>query len=177
MISARLDRLRFYYDCLGVPGKLGLLAVLGALVYLAAVVQPKAADLRERVLHNEQLRIAIAREQAQADMKSGANAHSPALAPEAADVLRHLNEIAARAGLELERGEYRLTDARGAKYRAYQFTFPIYGSYSEVRDFLTRALNDVPALALVSVQMRRDSIDSSELEAVLGFTLYLGAAT
>jgi hypothetical protein len=175
MMAGRLDMLRFYLARLGKPGLLGVVLLLGSLIFLATVVRSKEALLEDVVRRNEQARQAAASEQARAAGNGDVALHS-ALAPEAAAALRRLYAAADEAGLELVKGEYRLIESGDARMRRYQFLLPVYGSYADVRQFLAHALNQEPALALASMQLRRDAIESTELDAVLNFTLYLEAA-
>jgi len=84
-----------------------------------------------------------------------------------------LFDAADKAGLKLDQGEYRLTEVKDAHLRRYQLSLPVYGGYPEIRAFVAQALNTDPALALNAIQLRRDRIESPDLEALLNFTLYL----
>jgi len=97
----------------------------------------------------------------------------PAGAPAAAAARRRLCGAAGRAGLELDRGEYRLTEIKDAHLRRYQLSLPVDGGYPEIRRFVAEALNADPALALTAIQLRRDRIESPDLEGLVNFTLYL----
>jgi hypothetical protein len=171
-----LDMARYYFGRLGMAGMLGALLIAGALIFTATLVRSKEAALQDMVMRNEQAREAAAAARAKAARLDIDGLQRTALVPEAAAALRRLHDAAGQSGLELAQGEYRLTDARDARFRSYQFLFPVYGSYEQVRTFLALALNNVPALALTSLQLRRESIEDTELEVVLGFTLYLEAA-
>lgn len=172
-MAGRFDAVRFYLGRLGKPGMLGALLLLGSLVFLSTVVRSKQAALEDMSARN-----ALARQAAAAELASRSDdgASRSALAPEAAAALRRLYAAADESGLELAKGEYRLLETGDARMRHYQFLLPVYGSYADVRKFLALALNQEPALALASMQLRRDAIESTELDAVLNFTLYLEAA-
>lgn len=175
-MTTRLDTLRYHAGRLGRAGMLGSILLLVALLFLATVVRPKQAALDALAWHNQQARQLALAEQESAARQRNAGTNPDSLAPKAAGVLRRLHDAATQSGLELEQGEYRLVDASDAQFRYYQFSLPVYGSYKEVREFLSSALNSVPALALSSVQMRRESIGETELEVALNFTLYLEAS-
>ncbi len=109
----------------------------------------------------------------------------PVEAPMASDALGRLGDphdtpgavgrlfrAAARAGLELEQGEYRLQQAGGGLWR-YQIVLPVVGSYPALRTFLADALNANPGLALDGLYLGRERVESAELRAVMRFTLYL----
>ena len=175
-MASRLDMLRFHLGRLGKPGMLGLLLLLVSLIFLAAVVRPKEAALADLAVHKEQARKAQAAAQAKAaDQDMAASLRTP-LAPEAPAAFRHLYEAANESGLELVQGEYRLALGKDVGIPHYQFLLPVYGNYADVRHFLGLALNNEPALALTSVQMRREEIEETELDVALSFTLYLGTA-
>lgn len=175
-MADRLDLLRYYLGRLGKPGMLGILLLLGGLVYLTALVLPKAAQLQELAASNEQARKASMTEKARAARQDMGHAQRQAFAPEAAAALRRLYEAAEESGLELVQGEYRMQESREEGVRQYQFMLPVYGSYADVRKFLALALNNEPALALNSMQMRREAIEETDLDVALSFTLYLGTA-
>jgi hypothetical protein len=174
-MAGRIEILRFYLGRLGMAGMLGALLLLGSLIYLAAVIQPKENALQDLALRNEQARTASAAEQARAAHLQSEHALQPSLAPEAAAALRRLYDAASQSGLELVQGEYRLVEYKDSGMRQYQFLLPVYGGYADVRKFMALALNNDPALALTSLQMRRDAIEEAELDAALSFTLFLGA--
>lgn len=171
-----LDRLRFYAGRLGWPGAAGVALLLGSLVYGAAVVQPHTAALDAQLMRNEQAHRAADAQRAEAVAAAEAGvAGQPSLAPAAAAALRGLFDAAGKAELELVQGEYRLTAVQEAGLRRYQLSLPVAGDYPALRAFVTQALNADPALALTAIQLRRESIESTDLEAQLNFTLYLEA--
>jgi hypothetical protein len=174
-MAGRLDMLRFYLGRLGKAGMLGALLLLGSLVFLVHIVPSREAALGSLVSRNEQAHKVVLAEQARAVRQDIATVQPP-LALEAAAALGRLYAAADQAGLELVQGEYRLLEAKDARMRRFQFVLPVYGSYAEVRKFLSLALNNEPALALTSLQMRREAIESTDLDVMLNFTLYLETA-
>lgn len=169
-----LDMLRFYLGRLGRAGVAGLVMLFAALAYEYAVVLPREAALDAQRLRNEQLRqeaAALRAHELEAALAAGGK--TP-MAPAATDALRRLFDAAENANLELDRGEYRLTEIREANLRRYQLSLPVTGSYPDIRAFVTEALNADPALALGAISLRRDSIEAAELDAQLSFTLFLG---
>lgn len=174
-MPSRLDIIRFYLGQLGKPGLLGILLLLGSAVFLSTVVLPKKAALESLAERNAQARKAVAGEQARAAGVEAAGTRPP-LAPEAVAALRRLFQAADESGLELAQGDYRYVAGKDADIPHYQFQFPVYGNYADIRNFLGLALNNEPALALGSIQLRREAIEETELDVTLGFTLYLRAA-
>lgn len=172
-MANRLDIVRFYLGRLGKAGLAGVILLAGSLIFMALIIQPKEAALRERIRRNEVERLSLAAQQASTSLRDKVKTQQLTLAPEAPDALRRLFDAASHSGLELVQGEYRLIDVKDARLRRYQLLLPVYGQYPEIRTFLAKALNHDPALALTAIQLRRDVIESTDMEAVLNFTLYL----
>lgn len=173
-MAASFSTLRFHLGRLGWVGAAGAVLIVGSLVYDAAVVRPRAAALEEQVARNAQARRTAEALRAQAASEADAGvAARPPLAPAAAAALRRLFDAADQAGLELAQGEYRLTEIKDAPLRRYQLSLPVAGGYPEIRAFVAQALNADPALALTAIQLRRERIESPDLDALLNFTLYL----
>lgn len=96
---------------------------------------------------------------------------------EAFAALQAIYAAAEQEGLELESGEYRVSREPGARLLRYQIVFPVKGSYPKIRRFVARALNEAPGVALDDLALRRDTAQSSALEARVQFTLFLGGAS
>ncbi|MHB1145303.1 MAG: hypothetical protein ACYCZS_10435 [Thiobacillus sp.] len=172
-MAASFSTLRFHFGRLGWAGAAGAVLIVGSLVYDAAVVRPRAAALEEQVARNAQARRTAEALRAQAASEADAGVAAPPLAPAAAAALRRLFDAADQASLELAQGEYRLTEIKDAPLRRYQLSLPVAGGYPEIRAFVAQALNADPALALTAIQLRRERIESPDLDALLNFTLYL----
>lgn len=172
-----LDTFKFYLGRLGWVGVVGMLLIVASLAYENTVLRPREAALDEQMQHNEQARREATAEHARMAQSAGDASGRPALAlaPAATAALRRLFEAADKVGVELDQGEYRVTEVKDAHLLRYQLSLPLYGSYPEIRAFVTQALNADPALALTTMQLRRDSIETQELDALLNFTLYLEA--
>jgi len=173
MMARPVDRIRFVLARLGRVGAVGALLIVGSLVYDAAVVRPNEVALGEQRMRNEQARREAVAQRARAAQGAVDASGKTALAPAAAAALRRLFEAADEAGLELPQGEYRLTEVKDAHLRRYQLSLPVSGSYPEIRAFIAKALNADPALALTAIQLRRERIESTDLDVLLNFTLYL----
>lgn len=93
-------------------------------------------------------------------------------ARQAPEIASRLHGHAQKAGLRLERGEYRpLVDASG-KFVRYQIVLPVEGTYPQMRQFLSAALLDMPGLALDGINFRRQGA-GAQLQAELRFTAFL----
>ncbi len=90
-----------------------------------------------------------------------------------ADVLGRVLALAAKQGLDLQSGEYRLERQPDDRIQRYRITLPVQGSYAQVRRFVDAALLELPALALDDIEFHRVSADATVLDAQLRFTLHL----
>lgn len=168
-----LDTFKFYLGRLGWVGVVGVLLIAASLIHEYAVVRPNEAALDEQRQHNEQARREVIAQHARLAQSARNAGVGPALAPAATAALRRLFEAADKVGVELDQGEYRVTEVKDAHLLRYQLSLPVYGSYPEIRAFVTQALNADPALALSAILLRRDSIETPDLDGLLNFTLYL----
>lgn len=179
-LKAALWRARLVLGPIGWPGAAGLALLVFSAGYAAFTIAPAvvhrdalAQDLaqlqdRHRTMRGEPQHALNGEESLQRFY-----AYFPPLAT-ASDWLERIYEVAEEGGLRLTRGEYRLVDERDAKLAKYQVTLPVHGSYAQVRAFLSRVLESVPAAALEEVAFRRDAIDSQGLDVRVRLTLHLG---
>ncbi len=79
------------------------------------------------------------------------------------------------AQLTLEQGEYRTIADPSGKLVRYQVTLPVKGTYVQIRRFIDLALTEVPVAALDEVRFKRENIATTQMEARVRFTLFLGA--
>jgi hypothetical protein len=169
-----LDSLKYYLGRLGKPGAVGAALVVASLAWDAAVVARSEAALERQLAKNEAARLAAEAQRAQSEAEAAVGIDGqPALAPAAAAALRRLFDTAAKNGLELAQGEYRLNVVREAGLQRYQLSLPVAGAYPQIRAFVAEALNADPALALAAIKLRRDRIEDTGLEGLVNFTLYL----
>jgi hypothetical protein len=162
------------------PGLLGLVLVVFAAAFYLLGVRP----LHSRVIALE----------AQADALSAQVGRGGAVAPRPTqrsqlsnffaffpvveslpDMLGKVQAAARANGLQLEKGEYRLSQERDFALARYQVTLPLRGSYPQVRGFVNDVLDAVPAAALEDLALKREAADDPTLEARVRFTLFLGA--
>jgi len=87
------------------------------------------------------------------------------------DVVQDVLRLAGKHGLEVRRGQYRgQSDTVGGFFR-YRMTLPVKGAPAAVYGFMQEALRAQPALALESVQFRRERSESPEIELNLHWLL------
>ena len=100
-------------------------------------------------------------------------AYFPA-ADELPEILQAVYHAARRQDLTLERGEYKVTRPASGGMFEYQLTFPVKGTYPQLRKFLQRALAEVPALGLESIQLERQKVGDTVLDAKITLAIHLG---
>ena len=87
------------------------------------------------------------------------------------DWLASLHAIGVASGVALESARYQTQPAPGRVER-YELVLPVSGSYARVREFLLRALAEIPLLSLDELALRRAAPDDSRVQAELRMTLH-----
>lgn len=95
--------------------------------------------------------------------------------PEAAtDWLAKLYAISKATGVDMQSASYRTENAEKApRLERYAIVLPVSGTYAQLRDFLGRALAEIPVLSLDQLSLRRESRAEGEVQAELRLTLHL----
>ncbi len=162
------------------PGLLGLAMIAAAFVVAFGVSAPMLE--RQRALEDEARTLSARSGGADA----GARAQTPssqlstfyAFFPTSSglpDLLSRIQRAARDNGLTLARGEYRLVRDPGFALSRYQITYPVQGSYAQVRGFVNDVLDSVPAAALEEMTLKREDVGEPLLEARVRFSLFMGA--
>ena len=166
-----LDRLLELRAGLGATGAAALALIVLAALFAALVLKPMQAR-----------RDALAAELAR-------HAGQPGAAAPAADKLetfyRYLGRgeaptdwlaklygIGQATGIDLQSATYR-SQAAGARMERYEIVLPVTGSYLQIRDFLKRALAEIPVLSLDQMTLKREARNDGAVQAELRFTLHL----
>ena len=87
--------------------------------------------------------------------------------------LRLIDTTALKRHLVLNRGDYKLTQSKQGQLQRYEIVLPVSGSYVQIRQFIADVLQQLPALALSDLQIKRDNTMSPIVEARLVFVLFL----
>lgn len=164
-MKARLFELR---EQLGPMGLASLAILAAAVAFFALVVQP--LEQKERALRGA------------LERQGGAQAHYGAdrLAAfyrflerkeETTDWLAKLHGSARASGVELRSATYR-TQAAGARLERYEIVLPVSGSYGQIRDFMKRALAEIPVLSLEQVSLKRESRKDARVQAELRLAIH-----
>jgi len=75
-------------------------------------------------------------------------------------------------GIELQSARY-ATPQAGGRIARYEIVLPVSGSYAQIRDFLKRALAEIPVLSLDQMALKRDNRTDGTVAAELHLTLHL----
>jgi hypothetical protein len=150
---------------LGALGTAGLVMLAAAGVFFLMVLQPMQ-DERAR------LEGALAKNVAKGS-PTNLNAFYGFLESkdETTDALAKLYAIGSATGVGLQAGTYRTQQAAGRLER-YELALPVSGSYAQIRDFLNRALAEIPALSLDQMTLRREGRNDAAVHAELRLTLH-----
>ncbi len=87
--------------------------------------------------------------------------------------IRELVRVARIRGVKINSSEYRLVQEQGLRLTRYEMVLPVQGRYSQIRGFIADALQAVPAMAIVGVNIKRKNVKSGQLEVRLEINLYL----
>jgi hypothetical protein len=90
---------------------------------------------------------------------------------ETTDWLAKLHGIGAATGVQLKSASYRTQPTDGRIVR-YEIVLPVAGSYGQIREFLKRALAEIPIMSLDQVSLKRAE-RSDAVQAELRLTLHM----
>ena len=80
-------------------------------------------------------------------------------------VLQDLMNLAEQEGLTMARGEYRSQPDVQGRFTRYRMALPVTGNAQAVHRFMLKALHAQKALALESVQFKRERVEAGQIDA------------
>jgi hypothetical protein len=89
------------------------------------------------------------------------------------DIVSKIFEIAGENNVDLQRADYRLVDDAAAKVIRYQIKYPVKGEPLDIHRFALETLNELPHVGLESLSFRRERSDVTQVEAQIGFVVYV----
>ena len=95
---------------------------------------------------------------------------------ERGELLKTIFSEAATAGIPLTQGDYTVTTEIAGDYDKLQINLPLKGSYKTIRAFTMSLLEKPPQASVDEINLRRDTIKNSVVEARVRLTLYLKRA-
>jgi hypothetical protein len=81
--------------------------------------------------------------------------------------------MAASSGVVLEQGRYELTPLHSGHLARYRMSFPIKGSYPDIRRFIDATLSTIPAAALEGLRIERKNVGDAGVSADLRFSIFV----
>ena len=87
-----------------------------------------------------------------------------------------IHRAAAKHGVKVTTGEYRLLREGGARVVRYQITLPARASYPRLRNWLADVMSLAPSLALDEVNFRREDAGQDAVDARVRFTFLMRAS-
>lgn len=91
----------------------------------------------------------------------------------ASAVIGQLEQLARAHDLQLLRGQYAQSPVTGTSLLRWQLTLPIEAEYPKLIAFIAASLQALPSLALDELKLKRDTIETTTLDADLRLNLYL----
>ncbi len=190
LLQARLQplllQIRWQIARLGNAGKIGIGLFVVAMIFFMLAVLPQSSSLEELQARAETLQV-------QASSPSSPNnisASDPTrkvggdqalqifydffpLIDSSPFWIRELVAIAKKSGVEINSGDYRLVHEQDSRLSRYQMIMPIRGRYPQIRRFMADALQAVPNMAITGMVIKRENIQTEQLDVRLEIDLYL----
>lgn len=91
---------------------------------------------------------------------------------ETTDWLAKLHGIGAATGVQLQSASYRSEKTAGRIVRV-EVALPLSGSYLQIREFLQRALADIPVMSIDQLRLKRDTRNDAALQGELRISLHM----
>ena len=168
------SRLNALLERLGIAGVLGIGVLLACAAFWTSALKPATEELAAQRAAHERMRARTPYQPVSGGGRADELRRFYNLFPAAAGLtgeLERLHRLARGARLELAQGEYRL-ERRATGLWAYRVPLPVRGSYSEVRNFVSAVLKDMPTASIDAVRFERKKAAEAQLEAQLRLTLY-----
>ena len=159
---------------LGPAGLTALGVLLFCVIFQFSTVQPLERELAAQRAAAERLKSRSPVQLASAPDKADELRRFYSLFPPVSrlpDELDRVYGLARDAGLNIQQGEYRL-ESRGAGLMSYRVTFPIKGSYGEIRKFVGTTLKDMPIASVDVLRFERKKVGDAQLEGQVRLTIH-----
>lgn len=177
--AARLQ-MRWQLARLGAIGKIGAGSLAFAVVFFIAAVSPQ-----DTAIHAFKERASVMQIQSQSNGVAGPGrkiGDAQALQifydffpriDSSPYWIEELALVAKKRGVEINSSDYRLVHKKGGKLARYEMMLPVRGRYAQIRAFIADALAAVPAMAITGIVIRREDVQTEQLDVRLEIILYL----
>ena len=175
-MNVRIWQLRQWARHLGAGGLVGLGLLAAALLLHVFQVESLQQTARAQQAKLAELRQAAVRREA---TPAPPPLNPLALLPptgEASKLIGDLERLARAHGLALPRGQYSVSPLTGTSLQRWQLVLPVEGPFPALHAFLAAALERLPDLTLDELKLKRDRIESTQLQAELRLSLFVEAS-
>lgn len=160
--------------------KLGAVGLVGlGLLAAASLLQLIQVGSLQRTTVAQQEKLAALRLAAAAyDAEPAPPANPLAMLPptgQASQLIGELERLADAHGISLPRGQYSVSTPAGTTLARWQLVLPVEASYPALHAFIAAALERLPNLTLDELKLKRDRIETAELQADLRMSLFVEA--
>lgn len=91
------------------------------------------------------------------------------------ELLGKIYSAAAKQGVALGQGEYRMARDHSGKLLRYEVNLPVRAEYLQIRKFLSQVLSEIPSASLDNVSFQRQHIFDPVLDSQIKLTVYMEA--
>lgn len=173
-MNARLWRVRQWARKLGAAGLVGLGFLAAALL-----LQMQVASLQRAAFAQQEKLAALRLAAASYDREPAPPANPLVMLPptgQASQLIGELERLAHAYGISLPRGQYSVSTPAGTTLARWQLVLPVEASYPALHAFIATALERLPNLTLDELKLKRERIETTELQADLRMSLFVEAA-
>lgn len=175
---------------LGIWGLVGLCSIIGAVLFYCVNI-PKIQSLTDETIASKNILIAnIAQNKSivedtppQQNLEDISRFYKQFPTAEALpSALATINKISNQHKLALNSGDYKFSKVKeknelgDKKLTKYEVILPIKGQYPQIRAFINQVLQQLPALALLDMQLRRENTENPTIDARLVFVIFVRSA-
>jgi hypothetical protein len=162
------------------PGAAGMLLLLAALGYTAAVLAPARSEveaMQARAAHAQRRATAApaGSKAAPGRETSGRDLFYGALPPsgQVTQAIERIYAAASAEQLSLLNGEYTSVDVPSARLVRYRLVLPLHGTYTQVQRFVAEIGTAVPGLFLEDLSLQRQNVAESQVQARVQVSIFL----
>jgi hypothetical protein len=169
-----VNAVRTMLDRLGPAGVVSLGVLLFCAFFHYSTVRPLERELQAQRGAAERLRSRAPLEVSSAPDQADEVRRFYELFPPLAHLpeqLERVYAVAREAGLAIQQGEYRL-ESRGSGLLSYRLTFPVRGTYAQIRQFVGVTLTDLPIASIDALRFERRRVGDTQLEGQVRLSIY-----
>lgn len=175
-----LPHVRWQIARLGTIGKIGVGLFAAATVFFLAAVLPQNTTLHELQVKADKLQIrALTQNETGGERKIGGDQALQIFYDFFPRIdsspfwVRELVRLAKKNNVEMNSSDYRLIQENDARLARYEMILPLRGKYPQIRAFIADALDAIPTLAIAGMAIKRDNVNTEQLEVRLELNLFL----